>query len=194
MSRTWISSDFHYGHGNLVRGISSWEDTSGCRDFKSIDQMNSQLVNNLNEVIATDDTLYCLGDWSFGKFENIEEFRSRINCKNIHLILGNHDKHIANNKGNCQSLFSSVSTLKEINYGKQKLVLCHYSMNVWNKSHHGAIHLFGHSHGSLTDVKGKSMDVGVDTNDLFPYEIEEILSIMKDKPINLIDHHDRNTN
>jgi hypothetical protein len=26
-------------------------------------------------------------------------------------------------------------------------VLCHYAMRVWNRSHHGAWHLYGHSQG-----------------------------------------------
>ena len=30
-----------------------------------------------------DDFLIHLGDWSFGGFDSIKEFRSRINCKNI---------------------------------------------------------------------------------------------------------------
>ena len=44
------------------------------------------------------DILYHLGDWSFGGLNQIWEFRKRLNCKKIHLILGNHDHHIENNK------------------------------------------------------------------------------------------------
>ena len=35
--------------------------------------------------------------WSFNGFDKIIEFRNRLNCKNIHLILGNHDTHIEKN-------------------------------------------------------------------------------------------------
>ena len=45
-----------------------------------------------------EDTLYHLGDWSFGGIENIWNFRKRINCKNIYLVPGNHDHHIKKNK------------------------------------------------------------------------------------------------
>jgi hypothetical protein len=31
----------------------------------------------------------------------------------------------------------------------QPIVLCHYAMRVWNRSHHGAWHLYGHSRGNL---------------------------------------------
>ena len=31
--------------------------------------MNSTIVNNINNCAMPDDTLICLGDWSFGGFE-----------------------------------------------------------------------------------------------------------------------------
>ena len=66
---------------------------------------------------------------------------------------------------------------------KQAIVLCHYCMRVWPKSHYGSWQLFGHSHGGLPGV-GKQMDVGVDTNSYYPYSLGEIKEIMKDKPDN----------
>lgn len=85
-------------------------------------------------------------------------------------------------------------------------------MRVWNKSHKGSIMLYGHSHGTLDQLQPqftsptwigdqyfiknyKTMDVGVDTNNLFPYHIDEILDIMKEKEVLLgVDHHSKNTN
>ena len=71
--------------------------------------------------------------------------------------------------------------------------MSHYSMQVWNKSHHGSIHLFGHSHGSLKGI-GRSMDVGIDTNNLYPYHLDEILYNLKDIDVKIIDHHNNKTN
>ena len=53
------------------------------------------------------------------------------------------------------------------------VVLCHYAMLVWSRSHHGAIHLYGHSHGNLPG-DSQSCDVGVDCWDFAPVSIEEI--------------------
>ena len=53
------------------------------------------------------------------------------------------------------------------------VVLCHYAMRVWSRSHHGAIHLYGHSHGNLPG-DSQSCDVGVDCWDFAPVSIEEI--------------------
>lgn len=87
-------SDTHFGHRNIVQGVSSWDDKSGCRKFKTIDEMNQNIVKLINTTVKEDDILYHLGDWSFGGSDNIWNFRKQINCKNIHLILGNHDEII----------------------------------------------------------------------------------------------------
>jgi hypothetical protein len=44
------------------------------------------------------------------------------------------------------------------------------TMRVWNRSHHGSWHLYGHSHGRLPEPPTLlSMDVGVDTHDFRPW-------------------------
>jgi len=83
--------------------------------------------------------------------------------------------------------------MKSGKYGKTGIFLSHYSHRVWSQSHHGILHLYGHSHGSLPGI-GKSMDVGVDTNDLYPYHLDEIIEKMKNIPINFVDHHSEITN
>ncbi len=70
--------------------------------------MNDVIVDNINSIVGENDVLIHLGDWSFGGFDNIAEFRSRIVCKNVHLTYGNHDHHIRRNKDDIQSIFSST--------------------------------------------------------------------------------------
>ncbi len=59
-------------------------------------------------MVKPNDIIYHLGDWSFGGHENIKIFRNRIKCKNIHLILGNHDHHISPIDSPYRGCFSSV--------------------------------------------------------------------------------------
>ncbi len=100
--KIWITSDTHYGHKNICRGVTEWRMPDGSvpesqtRPYDTIDKMNAAIVDNINNVVGQDDTLIHLGDWSFGGFENIEEFYNRLICKNIHLILGNHDRIMEN--------------------------------------------------------------------------------------------------
>lgn len=207
----FFTSDTHYGHTNIVRGTSSWEDKKRCRAFKTVEEHNDALVEGINYTVKENDILYHLGDWSFGGADNIRAFRGRLKCKNIHLILGNHDEHIEPEESEFRHLFSSVQHYADIKIGKTRLILFHYAMRVWNKSHKGSIMLYGHSHGSLDALQPKfttptwigdgyfiknykTMDVGVDTNQLFPYHIDEIRDIMDKKEVLLeVDHHNTKT-
>ena len=107
--KVFITSDNHFGHKNIVRGVTNWRTQDGeipvdsVRDFGTIDEMNERLVYGINNMVGQDDTLIMLGDVSFGGFENIGIFLDRLVCQNIHLILGNHDHHIENNRENIQS-------------------------------------------------------------------------------------------
>ena len=51
----------------------------------------------------------------------------------------------------------------ELKVGEQLVVLDHYPMRSWNKSHYGSWQLYGHHHGTLPeDPNAFQMDVGVD--------------------------------
>jgi len=172
----FFTSDTHYNHKNICRGVTNWDDSKKTRDFKSLEKMNSSIVNNINSKVGQDDVLIHLGDWSFGGFESIKEFRDRIICKNIYLVLGNHDHHIENNRDNCQSHFIEVSNYSRLQVKTKQgeelnFVLCHFPICSWQDLNKGVIHLFGHVHlpQNLKITRGKAMDVGVDGNDLSPY-------------------------
>ena len=151
ISNTWLTSDTHYNHANICKATSKWdnisEDHLGVRDFNNLQSMNDDIVNNINKYVAYDNVLYHLGDWSFGGIESIFNFRKRIVCKTIHLIFGNHDHHIVNNRElpieqqseakeymynvhnikyaddmlvTTQDLFSSVQNVLQIKYQKSR--------------------------------------------------------------------------
>jgi len=205
----FFTSDTHYSHTNICRATTRWNDAENLtRDFKSLDQMNDALVNNINEIVGENDILIHLGDWSFGGFENIAEFRNRILCKNIHLVLGNHDHHIERNKGDVQELFLSVnhyinldlrrpSNLRKGEMDKFKFVLMHFPIASWDGMNDGAIHLHGHVHlpPNLRISEGRAMDVGVDGNSYYPLGLFEVVNLLKNRPIKKLslpkDHHEK---
>lgn len=101
-------------------------------------------------------------------------------------------------------LFKSTQHYKHISFGKQEIIMSHYAMRVWNRSHHGAIHLYGHSHDSLDNPArggsewGKSMDVGIDSakrilGEYRPFSLSEILDIMSNREALIVDHHNKHT-
>ena len=199
--KVYITSDTHYAHKNLCRGVTDWRLPDGSipisqtRDFNTIEQMNETIVNNINSVVGQDDVLIHLGDWSFGGFENVQKFRDRILCKEIHLILGNHDTHIENDRYNVQELFTSVNHYTKLMYKNNTFVLFHYPMQSWDGLNKGHIHLHGHVHlpTNLRFGKGKKMDVGMDGHPTFGvYDMDEIIRIMDKREIAsdmLFDHH-----
>ena len=187
--KIWFTSDSHYNHGNVCSATSTWDDKSKTRNFKSLEEMNDELVRQINLQIGKDDYLFHLGDFSFGGPDFVREFRNRINCENVHLILGNHDYRIKDDVENTQSLFSSVQEylfLTVINGEdniKHRFVLCHYPIASWNGMCHGTIHLHGHLHlpNRLRLADGMAMDVGVDGNSWSPIEMVEVLEIMENQ-------------
>jgi calcineurin-like phosphoesterase family protein len=201
--RLWFTSDTHYNHANICSSTTKWTNPVTIREFKTLEHMNSHLVGNINEVVGQDDILFHLGDWSFGGFESIEQFRNQIVCQNIHIVIGNHDHHIENNRGNCQNLFSSVNKYVELNVkwpvGPEmydaNFVLMHFPIASWNNMARGAIHLHGHVHfnPNVRLQEGKMMDVGCEGNNLYPIDMSEVLSIMKNRPVKSLfskDHHE----
>ena len=126
-----------------------------------------------------------LGDVSFGGFDNIGLFLDRLICKNIHLILGNHDHHIENNRGGIQNKFLSVQHYLEVNIEGKNFVLCHYPLQSWHGLNKGVIQLHGHVHlpENRKFGSGKKMDVGVDGNGMDPYSITDIIKIMDKRDI-----------
>ena len=188
LPEVWIFSDPHYNHSNICRGTTNWRTIDGeipeeqTRDFTTIEKMNESILNGINWNVGQDDILICLGDWSFGGFEYIEEFRNRIVCKNVHLVLGNHDNHIERNRGDIQKLFTSVSHYETLVINKKTFRLFHYPIQSWNGMNSGDIHLHGHVHlpPNRKFGQGKKMDVGIDGHPEFrPYNVmREIVPIM----------------
>lgn len=179
-----FTSDSHYGHTNICGPkVSSWK--SGFRNFDRVEDMNDAIVNSYNEVLGENDILYHLGDWSFGGVDNISKFRNRIKCKNIILIYGNHDHHI---RKSFRHLFKETYDFLERRIGGHLFILNHYAQRVWNKSHHGSLHLYGHSHHSLPDIGGKCFDIGW-CGWRRPLLLEEVVEIMNKRDVHTVDHH-----
>jgi len=210
--KLFFTSDTHYNHTNICRGVTGWRTADDkipvdqTRDFKDLGHMNDAIVNNINSVVGQDDILIHLGDWSFGGFDSIKEFRDRIVCQNIYLAYGNHDHHIENNKNDIQSLFTKTFqyTWLHVKYpshgkiigGHYDFIIDHYPLASWHDMNKGVFHLFGHVHLSPNQklMGGRSMDVGMDGNNMMPYNATEIIRMLSGRPVQAnrlpSDHHE----
>ncbi len=180
-----FASDTHWGHANIIK--------YSQRPFNSVEEMNEALIRNWNERVQQYDTVYHLGDFAFMQYDQLKKTARRLNGTK-HLILGNHDKEIIRHTDDLvrSGTFASIQNYYELRHAGEFFVLFHYGQRVWNKSHHGSIHLYGHSHGSLPPF-GKSVDVGVDckeiTSDYRPVSVDEVLAYMKKREFVAVDHH-----
>lgn len=177
----YFTADIHYSHKNIVKGESTWGSDEACRNFEDREEMNDTIIKNFNKtIINPNDILVILGDIAFDD-KSTEEFLTRLNCKNLYGCYGNHDKPLRMNKS-LQSHFRQLSDVGSITVDETMIFVSHYAHRVWPRSHHGTVHLYGHSHNTLLDLPdSRSMDVGVDTNNFFPYSFEDIMERMSKK-------------
>ena len=161
----FFTADQHLGHDKIRLYCK--------RPFSTKEEMNQVIISNWNNVVGNNDTVYVLGDFAFGNAEQIEGYVQQLKG-NIVFICGNHDKSLfawAKSKG--KQVFQNYMAKAE----GEEFFLSHYAHRVWNKSHYGVIHLYGHSHGGLPDLD-LSMDVGVDVNNFTPVAASEIIKKM----------------
>lgn len=179
MSNIFFSSDLHFHHRNIMSFCPT------TRLGNSIDEMNELLIQKYNSRVSNNDTVYLLGDISFGTFEQTKDTISRLNGTK-HLIYGNHDQVIRKHQ-ELQNLFESVQDYKRIRIGKTTVILCHFPFRSWDMRHHGSFHLFGHTHGKLDEYPlGRSMDVGIDARpdgDMLPWSWEDIKPVLIQREI-----------
>lgn len=156
----YFISDTHFGHNNIIKHCD--------RPFSNVHIMDQVMFDNINEVVGRDDSLYILGDFCFRGKKPID-YRVRINCQDVHLIFGNHDKRtdfIVNELVTDMNGFSSFQEVKEIIYCNQRIYLSHYPHRSWPASHKGSWMLYGHVHNKLNEEdkvsNRKTLDVGVD--------------------------------
>lgn len=183
----WFTSDMHLGHSRILE--------YSTRPFKNVEEMDETIINNWNSVVDTKDTVYLLGDVSFHPKEKTLNILAKLKGT-INLIRGNHDKRLSPEALKRFGFVKDLHTVKVSDAdavgggGTQNIILCHYALRVWEKSHYGAWSLYGHSHSTLPELQGyKSFDIGVDGHNFFPWSYEEVKAKMATKVFVPVDHH-----
>jgi len=169
-SKLFFTSDLHFGHKNIINFSN--------RPYTNIETMDDALIRNWNAVVPHDGIVFILGDFSFYNGTYTKYLLGELNGRII-LIQGNHDKQV--------SMFKEVHQLLDIkvvdningNFGGcTHLTLCHFQLFTWNRKHHGAKHLYGHSHGTSPHKDFASLDVGVDCWDYTPVSYKQLTDVL----------------
>lgn len=202
---TWFTADTHYYHANIARYthrpfIQPGDlDDEGMWRTKEIGrtrakEMTEAMIKIHNALVKPEDTVYHLGDFAFGGVTEITSLLRRLNG-HYRFVWGNHDKAMhdfaaeQSKHSDLQHKIEFLDTLAEICIEGHNIVLCHYPLYRWNRSHHLSWMLHGHCHYTLPESKkeglpltmGAILDVGVDGNQFKPYTFTEIKLIMQTK-------------
>jgi calcineurin-like phosphoesterase family protein len=184
MSNTWLTSDTHFGHENIIK-------FSG-RPFDNVKEMNEALVDYWNDTVSPEDTVIHLGDVAMGHFLDSWEYVKKLNG-HLHLIMGNHDR-IARYYGMSEKYESKFMPLYATRFETMQYQmkymgfdLCHlpyYGDHVGEErfadrrpTDNGRWLIHGHVHEEWL-VKDKMINVGVDVWDFKPAHIDTIMDMV----------------
>jgi calcineurin-like phosphoesterase family protein len=169
--KTYITSDFHFNHDKIAP----------LRGFESTEAMNEHLIKYWNDTVNPEDTIYHLGDFCFKPATTFYDTIEKLNGNKI-FIMGNHDNedYFLRSVLNFDNLISYWD-YKEISYNKNRIILFHFPITVWNLIADGSLHFHGHTHGGHQG-EGRCMDVGYDMHNRI-ITMEEAIDMVKDKPI-----------
>lgn len=155
----FFTADEHYNHTKIIQYCH--------RPFINVIEMNSALIINFNSVVSVKDITIHAGDFGFFKSKSdATEIIKQLNGNHI-FIKGSHDRWLPD----------STPFIWSKMIGNRFVVVCHYAMRTWERSHYGSWQLFGHSHGTLLPI-GKQWDIGVDSNGFCPVSFDRLEYIM----------------
>jgi calcineurin-like phosphoesterase family protein len=190
-------SDTHFFHLNLTQA--GRPDFTTKRPYKDPPEMNEALIKNWNAKVQPSDEVYHDGDVCMGPSDKWMALLERLNGR-IYLIKGNHDKKVVKepwvNRFEWVKDAFFLKTQNPLTNEKLEIYLHHYACKVWEHSHKGSYHLYGHSHGNLEDDPNSlSFDVGIDAGHGFaPMTLKEVCQAMSKKKWKPVDHHGEETN
>ena len=177
--KLWFTSDPHFDHANIIKYVK--------RPFDNVTVMNEALIRNWNRVVGNDDLVFCLGDFALGHPDSCRKILERLNGHKV-LIIGNHEKTVMRKSYNRDAFDGGIYERLEIKINDeevsdefQNIVLSHYTMMTWNRSHRGSWQLFGHVHGMLDEnplVQPNQFDVGVDSHEYTPISYQTVKEII----------------
>ncbi len=159
MSRDiWFISDTHFGHRNII---------SYCRpQFESLEQMESDLIDNWNDNVKPQDLVYHLGDFAW-KASDAIRVRPKLNGT-IRLVVGNHDDITAYAKA---GIFQRISMWRQ--FRDHNFTASHLPMRA-DQLRYGAFNLHGHVHGKTDGLEWFHRDVSVESIRFTPLHFDEV--------------------
>lgn len=177
MNNIWFTSDLHFGHDR--------EFIWGPRNFKSVYEMNEELIKRYNTCVKPNDDVYILGDLTLGPLEPGIALIKQLKG-NIHVIRGNHDTNARMAEYNKCYNIVEITEGQYFKYGKYHFYLNHYptitsNLEKSDRLEEHLINLYGHTHQTDKFYNGIPFmyNVGVDAHNGCPIHIDTIIMDIK---------------
>lgn len=130
----FITSDTWFGRKNIL-------EIAKRTKFKSVEDMNTQLINNWNSKVKNDDVVFHLGNFAWDPF-TAKKVAPLLNGQ-IYFIMSNDDKpllHIYNEYSHINILDNQIIVIPY-----NDIVISHYPLRMWSGQDTGTLHIHGHS-------------------------------------------------
>lgn len=188
----FLTSDLHLGHDKdfIVQ----------ARGFKTVEEMNAEIIRRWNERVFPDDDVYVLGDLTLGDIEEGIRLIAKLNGY-LHIMRGNHDTDKKVERYLELPNVVEVKYAEVLKYGKAVFWMSHYPTitanydddKPWVKH---LVCLFGHTHqtdpfyyldkgdyyaGQHATPNPYMYNVGMDAHNCTPITIDEIIDDIRKK-------------
>lgn len=135
MSKTWLYSDPHFGHVNILK-FGTYKGNRLRPLWDDIDKHDEDLIRWYNEVVSPEDKVYILGDVAMSR-KGLDKSLPRLMGRKI-LVKGNHD---TDKLSYYSQYFDDVRSVVD----KHGFVLSHVplhpgSLERWGLNIHGHLH------------------------------------------------------
>lgn len=190
MTQMFFTSDEHYGHAPRhdtgVGGVLKL-----CRrPFGSLEEMKETIVERHNKKVPNNrgQLTVHVGDWFWHTLtlDDAMDILNRLHGRHA-FQFGNHDELIVKHRHFFSTQLDFIigenkaGGAKIYKFNKRMLTVDHFARRVWEGSHRGHGHVYGHSHSGLPGL-GRSMDIGVDGNNFEPWSIDEVMARLETLP------------
>lgn len=175
---TFFTSDTHF-HNRTTISLEN-------RPFNSTEEMKATIIANWNKVVSPNDTVYHLGDVSFGTYTDWVDVLTKLNGRKV-LILGNHDDVLIARRLRKEGYLAELHEKGlSLDIDGKELCLSHYPLPLSNKPNKYSIN--GHVN-SMPCHMPHQIDVGVSSPVLKdkpfgqPLSLKELQGIIKTREV-----------
>lgn len=162
--KRWVIADLHFGHTNIIDYCN--------RPFADLEQMETELIKNWNNIVAKNDLVYVLGDFTLSrKLDYIASLCARLHGQKI-LVMGNHDTRKPADYISCGF---TVATRKPM-LVEPRVVLMHEPPQE-EDIFYGMIYIYGHVHNKpcAADDYGNGICVSAERINYTPVNLDDII-------------------